>query len=105
MSNIKKKDKYRKSVNMSLRLTAEQKEKIDSAAKKNNMSVSDYVVKKATEKGGIRISRESERICRLAKTEEVLGQLLDRIRTINPDKEILDGFDKLEEEVRSLWRC
>ena len=49
MSNIKKKDKYKKSVNMSLRLTAEQKEKIDSAAKKNNMSVSDYMVKKVTE--------------------------------------------------------
>jgi len=105
MSNIKKKDKYKKSVNMSLRLTAEQKEKIDSAAKKNNMSVSDYVVKKATEKGGLRISRESERICRLVKTEEVIGQLLDRVRRINPDKEILDGFDKLEEEVRNLWRC
>ena len=105
MSNIKKKDKYKKSVNMSLRLTAEQKEKIDSAAKKNSMSVSDYVVKKATEKGGMRISRESERICRLVKTEEVIGQLLDRVRRINLDKEILDGFDKLEEEVRNLWRC
>ena len=103
MSNIKKKDKYKKSVNMSLRLTAEQKEKIDSAAKKNNMSMSDYVVKKATEKGGLRISRESEKICRLVKVQEELNMLKDNIRAMNPDEGVLNRLNNLEKEIDELW--
>lgn len=103
MSNIKKKDKYKKSVNMSLRLTAEQKEKIDSEAKKNNMSVSDYVVKKATEKGGLRISRESERICRLVKIQEELNMLKDNIRATNSDEGVLKRINNLEKEFDELW--
>ena len=103
MSNIKKKDKYKKTVNMSLRLTEEQRGKIENAAKKNNMSISDYVVKKATESGRLRSSREYARICGLVKTEEAMGQLLKKIRATSPNKELIDCFNNTERVIRELW--
>lgn len=105
MSNIKKKNKYRKSENMSLRLTERQKEKIENSAKRNNMSASEFVVKKATEDGRLHTSREYERIYRLVKTEETLGKLLRKIQATNPEKDILDELNNLGEEINELWLC
>lgn len=105
MSNIKKKDKYKKSENMSIRLTVQEKEKIEREAKRKNMSVSNYLVKKATDTSNIRSSRENERICQLVWVENAKEQLEREISEKCKDERVLEKFKNLNEEIRKLWQC
>lgn len=103
MSNIKKQEKDKKSKSVSLRLTEGQKKIIEKGAKKEQISMSDYIVKKATENGRTKKCMENERIYRLVKTEEALGKLILLIDKMNPDRNIVEATNSLKEEIRELW--
>lgn len=105
MANIKKADNDKKRKIMSIKLTAEQRKKIEEESKKNNMSMSAYVVKKATQEGVLSVRKESNRIIRLTETEDAITQLRKTIKADNPSQNILNALDNVEKEFIKLWHC
>ena len=105
MANIKKEDNDKKGKGMSLKITAEQREIIERGAKENNMSMSSFIVTKATQEGGIQVCKTRNRINKLVEVEAALGALRERIKVKYPDADILVAADNLEKEIRKLWRC
>lgn len=105
MANIKKAENDKKGKSMTLKLTSEQRRMIEKGAKENHMSMSSFVVAKATQKGSLQACKEYNRICKLVHTEEALGVLRERIKVKNPDTDILEAINNLEQEIINLWRC
>ena len=105
MGNLRKGNEYKKTQTISIRVTEVQKSKIGKEAKANHMSISDYMVKKTTEKGNVAINREEKRIYRLVKTEEAMQNLLKTMRKFGMNTELSSAVDNLEKEVNLLWHC
>ena len=104
MANIKKAEKDVKVAPIAVRFTAEQKEKITAEAKRNNLDVSAYIRAKAIEESPLQISRETDRICRLVRVEEALGELKRKAKTESLEG-IQNAINNLGEEIKELWRC
>lgn len=103
MANIKKAEKDAKMAVIAVRFTTAQKEKVEEEAKKNNMGVSSYIRAKAIQESPLQVRKETNRICKLVRVEEALGELKRKMKTGSLEK-FQNAVNNLEEEVKGLWR-
>ena len=105
MANIKKAEEDQKNKIITVRLTAEQRKMIEKASAENGMNMSEFMLAKAIQKGGVQVRKENNRICKLVNIEEDLGVLKERIKVKHSNIEILEAINHLEQEIINLWRC
>lgn len=105
MANIKKEPEDQKNEKVTIRLTGREKEEIKIEASKNGMKISEYMLAKSMQKGTLSVCKESNRIIKLTSTEDSLMVLREKIKTINPNADILEALDNVDKEIIGLWRC
>lgn len=103
MSNYKKKENNVKSALISVRATEAQKELISKNAKRKDMSVSEFLIKRGTERSYVRSKKEEQKIQQLVRTEESLNRLRIELSRYYLSDGIENCFNKVEEEMNKLW--
>lgn len=105
MANIKKAPEDQKNEKVTIRLTGREKEEIKIEASKSGMKISEYMIAKSMQKGTLSVCKESNRIIKLTNTEDALMRLREKIKTMNPNADVLEALDNVDREIIKLWRC
>lgn len=90
---------------ISIRLTAEEKERIKEKAKRENKSVSEYAADAALAGLERKSSKNKKMIAQMVRNQEALNEIFE----IAKETEITDGLKekimKLVEGENKLWQC
>ncbi len=94
-----------KDTTVTIRLTQEQKKKIQKKAGKRGMTTSTYM--KETAMAGLerRCSRDKRRVAGMVKRQEVLNEIYVLVKKDRVQDEVREAVEKLLEEEAGLWQC